>query len=89
MANPENVLSIQAFHQCSSLVSIKLNMSNLLLWRSQVLPLVRSLGLIHHLSENRHASRRQWVLKQRRPMISQSRHGLTMMVYLPPGFLDS
>ncbi|RVW93768.1 Retrovirus-related Pol polyprotein from transposon RE1 [Vitis vinifera] len=56
MANPENVLSIQAFHQCSSLVSIKLNMSNLLLWRSQVLPLVRSLGLIHHLSENRHAS---------------------------------
>ncbi|KAL6314872.1 hypothetical protein AAG906_029088 [Vitis piasezkii] len=56
MANPENVLSIQAFHQCSSLVSIKLNMSNLLLWRSQVLPL---------------------------------RHGLTMMVYLPPSFLDS
>ncbi|RVX14187.1 Retrovirus-related Pol polyprotein from transposon RE1 [Vitis vinifera] len=56
MANPENVLSIQAFHQCSSLLSIKLNMSNLLLWRSQVLPLVRSLGLIHHLSENRHAS---------------------------------
>ena len=56
MATPENVLSIQAFHQCSSLVSIKLNMSNLPFWRSQVLPLVRSLGLVHHLSENRHAS---------------------------------
>ncbi|KAL6349827.1 hypothetical protein AAG906_001714 [Vitis piasezkii] len=56
MATLENVLSIQAFHQCSSLVSIKLNMSNLLLWCSQVLPLVRSLGLVHHLSENRHAS---------------------------------
>ena len=56
MATPENVLSIQVFHQCSSLVSIKLNMSNLLFWRSQVLPLVRSLGLVHHLSENRHAS---------------------------------
>ena len=56
MATPKNVLSIQAFHQCSSLVSIKLNMSNLLLWPSQVLPLVRSLGLVHHLSENRLAS---------------------------------
>ena len=56
MATLENVLSIQVFHQCSSLVSIKLNMSNLLLWYSQVLPLVRSLGLVHHLSENRHAS---------------------------------
>ena len=56
MATPKNVLSIQAFHQCSSLVSIKLNMSNLLLWHSQILPLVRSLGLVHHLSENRHAS---------------------------------
>ena len=56
MATPKNVLSIQVFHQCSSLVSIKLNMSNLLLWCSQVLPLVRSLGLVHHLSENRHTS---------------------------------
>ncbi|RVW78118.1 hypothetical protein CK203_049721 [Vitis vinifera] len=56
MATPKNVLSIQAFHQCSSLVSIKLNMSNLLLWRSQVLSLVQSLGLVHHLSENRHTS---------------------------------
>ncbi|RVW95113.1 hypothetical protein CK203_025547 [Vitis vinifera] len=31
-------------------------MSSLLLWSSQVLPLVRSLGLVHHLSENRLAS---------------------------------
>ena len=56
MATLENVLSIQAFHQCPSLVSIKLNMSNLLLWCSQVLPLVRSIGLVHHLFENRQAS---------------------------------
>ena len=57
MATPENVLSIQAFHQCSSLVSIKLNMSNLLLWHSQALPLVRSLRFVHHFFENRHASK--------------------------------
>ena len=56
MATPENVLSIQAFHQCSNLISIKLNMSNLLLWCSQALPFVRSLGLVHHLSKNRHTS---------------------------------
>lgn len=42
-------LSIQSFHQCSSLISIKLTSNNYLIWKSQVLPLVRSLGLEHHV----------------------------------------
>lgn len=46
----EPILSIQSFHQCSSLTSIKLSTSNFLLWCSQITPLVRSLGLYHHLS---------------------------------------
>ncbi|KAK1564843.1 hypothetical protein Q3G72_012789 [Acer saccharum] len=52
MANKETPLTIQSFHQCSSLITIKLNTSNFLLWRSQVSSLVRSLGLSHHLEEN-------------------------------------
>ncbi|KAL9432747.1 hypothetical protein AB3S75_027714 [Citrus x aurantiifolia] len=51
MANKEPSLNIQSFHQCSSLVSIQLSPSNFLLWRSQVLPLARSLGVLHHLTE--------------------------------------
>ncbi|KAL6350339.1 hypothetical protein AAG906_004288 [Vitis piasezkii] len=46
----EPSLTIQSFHQCTNLISIKLNISNYLLWRSQVLPLVRSLGLLHHIT---------------------------------------
>ena len=42
-------LVIQSFHQCSSLISIKLTSNNYLIWKSQVLPLVRSLGLEHHV----------------------------------------
>ena len=49
MANKEPSLSISSFHQCTSLIFIKLNPSNFLLWKSQVFPLVRSLGLMHHL----------------------------------------
>lgn len=44
----EPTLNIQAFHQCSSLISVRLNSTNFLLWRSQILPLIRSLGLSHH-----------------------------------------
>ena len=33
-----------------SLISIKLNTTNFLLWRNQINPLVRSLGVLHHLS---------------------------------------
>ncbi|KAH9666463.1 hypothetical protein KPL70_020649 [Citrus sinensis] len=47
----EPSLNIQSFHQCSSLVSIKLDNTNFLLWRSQVLPLVRSLGILHHITD--------------------------------------
>ena len=46
----EPSLTIQSFHQCTNFISIKLNISNYLLWRSQVLPLVRSLGLLHHIT---------------------------------------
>jgi hypothetical protein len=46
----EPKLTIQSFHQCSSLVSIKLTPSNFLLWKSQMLPLIRSLGLEHHIT---------------------------------------
>ena len=47
----EPQLTIQSFHQCSSLVSIKLTLENFLLWRSQILRLVKSLGLYHHLTD--------------------------------------
>ena len=47
----EPKLTIQSFHQCSSLISIKFSMNNFLLWRSQVLSLIRSLGLEHHIHD--------------------------------------
>ena len=47
----EPSLNIQSFHQCSSLVSIKLDSINFLLWRSQVLPLVRNLGILHYITD--------------------------------------
>ena len=49
-SSAEPKLTIQSFHQCSSLVSIKLSTSNFLLWKSQMLPLIRSLGLEHHIT---------------------------------------
>ncbi|KAL9417327.1 hypothetical protein AB3S75_040331 [Citrus x aurantiifolia] len=53
MATTEPVLSIQTFHQSSSFVSIKLNTTNYLLWRSQVLPLIKGMGiLLHHLEKS-------------------------------------
>ena len=45
----EPTLNIQAFHQCSSLISVRLNSTNFLLWRSQIRPLIRSLGLSYHI----------------------------------------
>ena len=47
----ETLLTIQNFHQCSSLVTLKLSQTNFLLWKSQVLPLIRTLGVQHHLEE--------------------------------------
>ena len=49
----EPKLFIQGFHQCSTLVSIKLNFSNFLLWKAQILPFIKSLGIIHHLAEGK------------------------------------
>jgi hypothetical protein len=46
----EPKLTISSFHQCSSLVSIKLSTTNFLLWKSQILPLIRSLNLEHHIT---------------------------------------
>jgi hypothetical protein len=46
----EPKLTIQSFHQCSSLVSIKLSNSNFLLWKFQMLSLIRSMGLEHHIT---------------------------------------
>ncbi|KAK6145398.1 hypothetical protein DH2020_022218 [Rehmannia glutinosa] len=43
-------LSIQSFHQCSSLISIKLSTTNFLVWKSQILPLIQSLGIEHHIT---------------------------------------
>ncbi|KAK3217809.1 hypothetical protein Dsin_011779 [Dipteronia sinensis] len=48
----ESKLNIKAFHQCSSLITAKLNTYNFLLRRSQIILLVCSLGLSHHLNEN-------------------------------------
>lgn len=51
MANTEQFLSIQSFNQCTSLISIKFNTGNYLLWKSQVLPLIKSMGIEHHLTK--------------------------------------
>ena len=48
-SNSEPSLSLQSFHQCSSLVPIKLNTENYLIWSSQVQPLIFTLGLNHHI----------------------------------------
>jgi len=47
----ESKLSITSFHQCRSLVSIKLSTTNFLLWKSQIiLPLIRSLNVEPHIT---------------------------------------
>ena len=48
----EPKLSIQAFHQCPSLVTIKFSNSNYIFWRSQILPLIRSLSVKHHIEDD-------------------------------------
>ena len=48
----EPKLSFQSFHQCSSLISIQLSSTNFLIWKSQILPLIRSLGLEHHITNS-------------------------------------
>lgn len=47
----ELVLSIQTFYQCASLISFKLILNNYLLWQSQVLSLIHSLGIQYYLKE--------------------------------------
>ncbi|KAK1575743.1 hypothetical protein Q3G72_007932 [Acer saccharum] len=47
----EPELSLQVLHQCSSLISLKLDSFNYLLWRSQMEPLIQSIDMAHHLVE--------------------------------------
>ncbi|KAL9413570.1 hypothetical protein AB3S75_042122 [Citrus x aurantiifolia] len=47
----EPTLSLQSFHQCASLISIKLTTENYLLWSSRIQPLIYSLGLEHHITD--------------------------------------
>ena len=49
----EPKLTIQSFHQCASHVSIKLTSNNYLLWKSQVLPLIKSLEMEHHIAKDK------------------------------------
>ncbi|KAL9462398.1 hypothetical protein AB3S75_000408 [Citrus x aurantiifolia] len=44
-------LSSQSFHQCSSLISIKLTDTIYLLWESQVLLFIKSRGLEYHIDD--------------------------------------
>lgn len=53
MSTAENPLTIQLFHQCSCLISIKLNPNNYLLWKSQVLPLIRTIRIEGHLTDDK------------------------------------
>ena len=45
----EPELSLQTLHQCASLISLKLDNMNYLLWRSQIEPLIQSINMAHHL----------------------------------------
>lgn len=44
-------LSLQYFHQCASLISLKLTSENYFIWSSQVQSLVYSLCLEHQLAD--------------------------------------
>lgn len=44
-------LPVQSLHHLISILSIKLNTSNYLIWRTQILPLIQSLGVENHLQE--------------------------------------
>ena len=58
LEKPKTILTIQSFHQCSSLVSLKLTTSNFLSWKSHVVLQIRSLGLEWHLIENSNPEKR-------------------------------
>ncbi|KAF3641000.1 hypothetical protein FXO37_23218 [Capsicum annuum] len=48
----EPELTLHVLHQCSSLISLKLDSFNYLLRRSQIEPLIQSLDMAHHLIED-------------------------------------
>ena len=43
------LLSVNSLHHLISIISIKLNMTNYLIWKAQILPLIQSLGVEAHL----------------------------------------
>ena len=45
----KKTLIFKSSHQCHSLTSIMLNITNFLLWWNQINPLFRSFGVLHHL----------------------------------------
>lgn len=45
----EPKLTFETFYHCASLISIKFSSHNYILRKSQVQPLIRSLGLEHHI----------------------------------------
>ena len=49
----EMELSLQTLHQCNNLISLKLENSNYLLWRSKMEPLIQSINMGHHLIESK------------------------------------
>ena len=64
----EPELSLQSFHQCSSLISIKLSTTNFLLWRLQIIPLIRSLGIHYHIAANERPAKE--IMNKKRDKIS-------------------
>ena len=53
----ETELSLQTLHQCNSLISLKLDNSNYLLWRSQMESLIQNINMGHHLVKSKEPSR--------------------------------
>ena len=49
----EPKFSLQTFHQCSNLVSVKLTSQNYLVLKSQILPLLQNLDLEHYINDDR------------------------------------
>ena len=63
----EPELSLQSFHQCS-LISIKLSTTNFLLWRLQIIPLIRGLDIHYHIAANERPAKE--IMNKKRDKIS-------------------
>lgn len=63
MENWEKTITIQSFKESTSFISIKLNTTNYLHWKSQVSPLIKSMGIEHHLTPATKDKKRRYVTK--------------------------